>query len=121
MTQPTPTPETDPRTARLVFLWVAGVAVAATGLAILSWLDAERLFTPPRVFGSFLASGVAVCGSGVIVQFAVEQITRAIGRIGHRVDQLEAKLDEQRQEGYAAGYVDGAAGGRRHLTAVPRG
>lgn len=85
--------------------WLAAACVSATLLTLLSYFDATEDHMP-RVLGSLLAAGVAVGMCGFIVGVASERVLR-------RLDRLDRQLRQQREEGYAEGYVAATASGRR--------
>lgn len=89
--------------------WLAMACVSATLLILLSYADATEDHMP-RVLGSLLAAGVAVGMCGFIVGVATDQVLR-------RLDRLDRQLRQQREEGFAEGYVAATASGR-HLSVV---
>jgi hypothetical protein len=74
------------------------IAMCAIGSAALALL----LVDVPRGVYAVLASAIAVAGVGWFVGGAEDRVNR-------RIDALATDDDEVRRQGYASGYVDGAA------------
>lgn len=70
------------------YAWAAGACTAVAVLAILVWLDAQRVLAPPRTAGPLLAASAAVCGCGAVVHLSTARMMRRIDQIGQRAQEI---------------------------------
>lgn len=104
-------PTTPHRISPAAVAYLAVAVFAGTTLAAIIVAGFTSPFDAPHGLAGGCAAVFAVGSIGYIVRSAVD-------RVAGLVEHLDAGIAEQREQGYAAGYVDGAAGSRHHLSVV---